>query len=458
MKNKIAILGAGAFGTAFANALLDNINNDVTLISRNKKVVESINENNINKDYFPDIKLNSRLKCTESIEECEFHVLFIAIPTRILIETIKKHDKSVFKDKLIVNLSKGLTKEGNTITTELKFFLDTSNFLTLKGPSFAKDLISRNPTLLTLGYSDFKHTRFIREILNKTVIKFDVTNDIEGVEILSAIKNIYAIYFGIVKIQVSNQNTKYFLMTKAFNEMKQILLHRSQNPNSLFLAAGIGDFCLTVLSEESRNFQLGQKIGTGLNKEDLSNFTYVEGVNTLNNIVLMFPSDQLSNFPILASLKNFFDSNFLNPFKIDLNNILLNIENKTILTYGTFDLFHFGHFEILKRARSFGNKLIVGLSTDDFNRLKGKEVVFSYRKRKEYLESLNYVDYVFPEENWDQKQNDIIAMNVDMLIMGDDWTGKFDFLNKYCQVKYLPRTPGISTTDLKGLGIKKFSY
>ena len=124
---------------------------------------------------------------------------------------------------------------------------------------------------------------------------------------------------------------------------------------------------------------------------------------------------------------------------------------KTVLTYGTFDLLHYGHLEILKRASLLGNKLIVGLSTDKFNEIKGKTCVLPYQKRKELIESLDYVDKVIPENNWDQKVTDIQGNNIDIFVMGDDWEGKFDELKVFCEVIYLPRTKGISSSKLRSI-------
>ena len=124
---------------------------------------------------------------------------------------------------------------------------------------------------------------------------------------------------------------------------------------------------------------------------------------------------------------------------------------KTVLTYGTFDLLHYGHLEILKRASLLGNKLIVGLSTDKFNEIKGKTCVLPYQKRKELLESLDYVGKVIPENNWDQKVTDIQVNNIDIFVMGDDWEGKFDELKVFCEVIYLPRTKGISSSKLRSI-------
>lgn len=122
---------------------------------------------------------------------------------------------------------------------------------------------------------------------------------------------------------------------------------------------------------------------------------------------------------------------------------------KTVITYGTFDLLHWGHVHLLERAATLGDKLIVGLSTDEFNALKHKEAYHSYEHRKYILEAIRYVDKVIPEESWDQKIKDVQKYNVDTFVMGSDWEGQFDFLKPYCEVVYLPRTEGISTSKIK---------
>ena len=122
---------------------------------------------------------------------------------------------------------------------------------------------------------------------------------------------------------------------------------------------------------------------------------------------------------------------------------------KRVLTYGTFDLFHTGHLNLLKRAKGFGDYLIVGLSTDEFNRIKGKKTLIPFEERREIIKSICYVDEVIPEESWDQKERDIKKLNIETFVMGDDWKGEFDYLKKLCEVIYVPRTKHISTTQIK---------
>jgi len=124
---------------------------------------------------------------------------------------------------------------------------------------------------------------------------------------------------------------------------------------------------------------------------------------------------------------------------------------KRILTYGTYDLLHYGHIELLRRARALGDYLIVAVSTDEFNDLKGKKSYHNYETRKKMLEAIRYVDLVIPENNWEQKQSDVETYKVDVVVMGSDWENseRFEYLRKFCDVVYLPRTEGISTTKIK---------
>lgn len=124
---------------------------------------------------------------------------------------------------------------------------------------------------------------------------------------------------------------------------------------------------------------------------------------------------------------------------------------KRILTYGTFDLLHYGHIEILRRAKSLGDYLIVAVSTDEFNEIKNKKAYHNFETRKKMLEAVRYVDLVIPENTWEQKKNDVLEYKVDVVVMGSDWEGNenFECLRDFCEVIYLPRTDGVSTTKIK---------
>ena len=122
---------------------------------------------------------------------------------------------------------------------------------------------------------------------------------------------------------------------------------------------------------------------------------------------------------------------------------------KRVITYGTYDVLHYGHINLLKRAKALGDYLIVALSSDEFNAIKNKKSYYTYEQRKAILEACRYVDLVIPENDWEQKISDVKKYQADIFVMGDDWEGKFDFLKDYCEVIYLPRTPDVSSTQTK---------
>lgn len=124
---------------------------------------------------------------------------------------------------------------------------------------------------------------------------------------------------------------------------------------------------------------------------------------------------------------------------------------RTVLTYGTFDLFHIGHLRLIERLKKLGDRLIIAVSSDEFNALKGKKSVVSYEDRAAIVAAIEGVDLVIPENSWEQKESDVREYGVDVFAIGDDWTGKFDHLEPLCEVVYLPRTQGISSTEIKQL-------
>lgn len=127
----------------------------------------------------------------------------------------------------------------------------------------------------------------------------------------------------------------------------------------------------------------------------------------------------------------------------------MKIHKKTIITYGTFDMFHIGHLKLLQRLKGMADELIVAVSSDEFNHIKGKKVLIPYAQRAEIVENIKCVDRVIPEDNWEQKVTDIQKYNINIFAIGNDWEGEFDFLKEYCEVVYLDRTDNISTTKLK---------
>ena len=447
----IIVLGAGTFGTAIANELSVNTSNKVLLYSRNQKKVDEINTQNTNKSCFPNKHLTKYLKATSDKNDLtKAAVIFIALPSTVIIENLTSLKPYFKEDVLLVNLSKGLLAGGVTIVESIQKELGISNVVALKGPSFAVEVMEHADTLLTLGYTTTEQYNTVNAIVKNTALHIDCTTDIRGVELLSVLKNIYALVLGVVDAKYNSPNTRFMILTKSFSEVRVLLRSLGGSEDTLFLACGFGDLCLTSLNDLSRNRTLGLLIGKGFfNADYKSNSVILEGLNAVN-LVHSFPLEYvMEDLPLLNKLHDFFESK-KSMLYIDFDE-LVDRKFKTVLTYGTFDLLHYGHIEILKKASLLGDKLIVGLSTDEFNELKGKTCVLPYEKRKELLESLDYVDKVIPEDNWKQKISDIKENNIDIFVMGSDWEGKFDELKEYCKVIYFPRTEGISTTKLKAI-------
>ncbi len=449
---KILIIGGGSFGTAMAHELASNPDHEIYLLFKGKKAAEAFNQTKINADYFPNRLLDPAITAASDWEiATQAQVIFIAVPAKN-VEEVTISLKPYLKPKtLLVNLAKGIFENGLTLVEFMTETLDHPNTVSLKGPTFAAEMINRQASLLTLGFTQPAQAHLMKKVVEKTNVYLDYTTDIRGVELLSALKNIYAILLGNVDARYNSANTRFLILTKAFLEIKLIIRHFGGKKETANLACGIGDISLTGLNDLSRNRTLGLLIGKGFyNPESQGNSVVLEGFKTLSLIKSLIPAHLYDRLPLLQQMMAFFLDHNTAGLHLDFDKILQK-RYKTVLTYGTFDLLHFGHLEILRKAKDLGDELIVGLSTDEFNEIKGKKCKFPFAKRKEFLESLSYVDQVIPENTWEQKEQDVKDHEVDVFVMGDDWKGKFDFLKDYCEVHYFPRTKGISTTQIKKL-------
>ena len=306
----IIVLGAGTFGTAIANELSVNLKNNVVLFSRNKLKVDEINNFNTNKSSFPNKHLTKYLKATNEKDELiNADIIFIALPSKVIIENLKFLKKYFKKNVLLVNLSKGLYKGGVTIVESIKSELKTSNVVTLKGPSFAVEVMEHADTLLTLGHTTIKQYKLINNIVNNTSLYLETTNDIVGVEILSVLKNIYAVMIGVVDAKYNSPNTRFMILTKAFSEIRILLRSLGGSDDTLFLACGFGDLCLTSLNDLSRNRTLGLLIGKGFFSTDYkSNEVILEGLNAIKILNSLIEDDYKQELPLFNRLYNFFSN------------------------------------------------------------------------------------------------------------------------------------------------------
>ena len=321
----IFVIGSGTFGTAISNELANNKSNNVVLFSRSLNKVNEINNNHTNKKYFPNKKLNTLLQSTNIHSEIiKADVIFIALPSSILKDGINDFRNYISKNQLVVNLSKGIFKDGYTIVDFLSEFLDSENIVCLKGPSFAVEIMEHANTLLTLGYSNKNQKDLMSKIFLDTNIHFDSTKDIRGVEILSVIKNIYALLIGVIDAKYNSPNTRFMFLTKAFTEIRILNKEFQGDLDTLFLSCGLGDLCLTSLNDLSRNRTLGLLIGKGFyNPNSKENTVIIEGLDAVNIIFSLIDEALIYKLPFLMKLHSFFNSN-KKSFIVDFNEFIDN--------------------------------------------------------------------------------------------------------------------------------------
>jgi glycerol-3-phosphate dehydrogenase (NAD(P)+) len=311
-KLEISFLGAGTIGTALGNIILDHNHRRVVLYSIEPNVVNTINNEAINSKYFPAIHLNPLLKASADISGLRnSRIIFLAIPSVGMMDYIESIREHIPESAILVNLAKGFGNEHKTIIKCLKEKY-RNPVCTLKGPSFAKEIINRVPTAFTLGAENKQDAELIASVFEGTSIYLDHSDDMEGIEILSILKNIYAIGMGIVDAHFNSPNIRFLFLTKAFNEMRKILVQFGGKEETIFKYCGYGDFTLTALNDLSRNRTLGLLIGKGFFTKNVSHDLVLEGqvaVNVFYEEISKF-MDVNSEFPIIAELYKIFNSEY----------------------------------------------------------------------------------------------------------------------------------------------------
>ena len=298
MNHNIVIAGAGVFGTALAQRLSWNNNNHITMYSIEESVVEDINNNHQNSKYFPGRHLHSGIIATGDIS-CAYKgdIIFLAIPS----SQIESYTQAIFPstqtNALVVNLSKGFSDDGTFLTDSIPF----TRLISLKGPTFAVELMNGVPSAMTVG-GEHRLYDEIKKVFNETGISLDYTPDRNGVELMSVLKNMYAIAIGIVSGRYGSANVDFLILTRAVNEMRDLVQLYGCSSETIFTYSGIGDLGLTSLTDLSRNRTLGLLIGKGFSNDPKST-TVIEGLRTIKLIGELVKKRELENrFLLLDSL------------------------------------------------------------------------------------------------------------------------------------------------------------
>ncbi len=298
-KKNIIIAGSGVFGTALAERLAWNVNNRVLIYARDEVVVTDINNTHQNKKCYPTRFLKNSIMAFSDIERFEeADYIFLAIPSKSIISFTKEIEKYIKKDTLVINLAKGMNSDGTFITDHI------NNPVSMKGPTFAIELLNGFPSAFTVGGRIEDYHKIKNDILPSTMISIDYTTDAKAVELLSVLKNMYAIAIGLVSGRYNSPNVDFLIYTKAVNEMRKFLKLFNCQEDTIFKYCGIGDLGLTSLNDLSRNRTLGLLIGKGFVPDVTNNSsTIVEGYRTVKLMYDRVHERNMScDFPIVTAL------------------------------------------------------------------------------------------------------------------------------------------------------------
>ncbi len=309
--NKIVFIGSGAIATAIGNVLAMKEQYNITLLSIEDDVIDSINSKNVNTKYFPNIRLHPGLKASNDhsvLKEAE--IIFLAIPSSETVNYVKTNKGLINSNAILVNLAKGFGDGKRTIVECLEKYCDNT-IATLKGPTFARDIIKDHHTGITLGCRDSSKFEIFRKLFDDTHIILDYSDDIIGVELLSILKNIYAIAFGIVDAHFNSANLRFMVLTNAFKEMKNLLLQFGGKSDTMFQYCGFGDFGLTALNDLSRNRTLGLLIGKGFFTPDITDNILLEGHIAVNVFCEEISKrNSITDYYIIKELYKVFNKNY----------------------------------------------------------------------------------------------------------------------------------------------------
>jgi len=323
-KIKICFVGSGTISTALANVMAQKPNHEVFLLSVEQEVVDSVSNDHINRKYFPNVILHKSLKATfDKNILTEADIIFFGIPSNVVVSYVRENKLLIGEEALLVNLAKGFGENQKTIPQCLAKEVPNQVF-SLKGPSFAREIINNLPTAFTLASKRNKHFELFGKIFQGTTIYLDYSTDVMGVELASILKNIYAIMVGIVDAHFDSPNLRSLILTKAINEMRFIIDKFGGEELTMFNYCGFGDFTLTALNDLSRNRTLGLLIGKGFFTDYISEKVVLEGkvaVNVFVEEIAKKRGIKTKNLMMKELYKVFNDE------KYDINNFVSNITN-----------------------------------------------------------------------------------------------------------------------------------
>ena len=479
--HSIVVLGAGTWGIALAR-LLSISGNEVTVWSAIPEEIELLDRERVHKNL-PFMVIPDEITFQKDLSSAcrNKDVILLAVPSVYVRKTARMLSEFYQSSQQIINVSKGIETDSLlTMSEVIESEIPQAQVVALSGPTHAEEVAKDMPTTIVAACRDMELAEKTQKIMSNPVLRVFTNTDIKGVEMCAALKNIIALATGISAGLGYGDNIKAAVITRGLAEMKKLGDAMGCLAETFSGLAGMGDLIVTATSKHSRNNRCGYLIGQGYAPHDAVNQIgmVVEGINALPAAIALADKYNVE-MPIIRAVDSVINHGVdvkqaagdllgkevtteLQKPVVDINfeaavrRSAARYEEggqsmKRVITYGTFDLLHYGHINLLRRAKALGDYLIVVISSDEFNwNEKHKKCYFTYEQRKALVEAIRYVDLVIPEESWEQKRRDMHEYHIDTFVMGDDWKGKFDFLKEEgVDVVYLPRTPEISTTKMK---------
>lgn len=307
---RIVFIGSGAIATALGNVLASDEDNEVRLLSMEPEVIESINNEHVNAAYFPNIQLNPLLQATDDKSILQnADMIFLAIPSVAVASYLVEHQSLIPGNAILINLAKGFGPERRLLPDAIADILPNT-LVSLKGPSFAREILNKQPTALTVASANDSVFGLMHELFDNTPVYLDYSTDIRGVEYASILKNIYAIVIGIVDANFDSPNLRSLVIARSINEMRNLLIRFGGREQTMFNYCGFGDFSLTSLNDLSRNRTLGLLIGKGFFTQGISEKVVLEGRIAVNVFyeLLADMGEPESKYPIMAELYKVFNA------------------------------------------------------------------------------------------------------------------------------------------------------
>ncbi len=482
MTHTIGILGAGTWGIALAR-MLANCGHTVTVWSALAQEIDGLTARRQHPNL-PGMEIPESIRFTKTLEQacCRQEVLVFAVASPYVRTTAASARAYIPDGQIIVDVAKGI--EADTLYTMTEVIRDELQkdgghrqvkLVALSGPTHAEEVALDMPTTIVSACTDMAVAETVQNVFMNTCMRVYTNTDVAGVELCGAVKNILALAAGISTGLGYGDNARAAIITRGLAELTRLGTAMGCMEQTFSGLAGIGDLIVTATSRHSRNNRCGHLIGQGLSPEEAIREVgmVVEGIHAIP-ATLKLAQRYGVEMPIVEAVHSVV-TGAIQPAeavyrlmsrdkktelsdpedRITFEDWLLKSRRgtgmKRVITYGTFDLLHYGHINLLRRAKALGDYLVVALSTDEFNgKEKQKACYFTYEQRKLLLESVRYVDLVIPENSWEQKRTDVHEYHIDTFVIGDDWAGKFDFLKEEgVEVVYLPRTPEVSSTEIK---------